>query len=70
METTPTCALPASRAFSDVGDGDKVRMVFPHNTLLLLNHNRKVFFAAGVRLVPKDLADHWWLKANGMVAAQ
>lgn len=65
----PVCAQPASAAFADLPDKDKVRMLFPRGTVLQIDHNQKVFFAAGVRAVPKSLADHWWLAANGATLA-
>lgn len=41
---------------------DTVLMDFPHDVLL----NSDIFFAAGTNPVPRELAGHWYLEANGV----
>lgn len=45
---------------------ETVTMVFPREVLLTVDNSRRIRFPQGTRQVPADLADHPWLKANGV----
>lgn len=45
-----------------------VKMVFPKEVRLTRDDHTIVHFKAGIQKVPESLSDHWWLKANGVVA--
>ena len=50
------------------GDGPTVSMTFPRDVMLTTDEYQRIHFPAGVQKVPKDYADHEWLKANGVKA--
>lgn len=45
---------------------DTVTMVFDLPVKLTLQTNKIVFYPKGVHEVPRELADHWYLKAHGV----
>lgn len=45
---------------------EQIDMVFPKEVRLTRDDHTFVVFRAGVNKVPASLADHWWLKANGV----
>lgn len=46
---------------------EAVAMFFPRPiTLTVAAHHNTVAYPAGIHQVPKELADHWFLRANGV----
>jgi hypothetical protein len=80
MASTPHTTLPERQPFAPADDPrrvtaaqaaegqDTVTMIFPRPVLLSTQDGRRIQFNAGVNEVPKDLADHIWLKHNGVTA--
>lgn len=51
----------------DLLAGPTVTMLFPQKVLLRLDNGAGLLeFHAGVQEVPESLADHWWLRDNGV----
>jgi len=44
---------------------DSVLMEFPNEVLLSKDDGGRVLFGKGINPVPRELADHWYLKAHG-----
>lgn len=44
-----------------------VTMVFPRQVILNTDYGKRVEFSPGVQEVPEHLADHQWLKLNGVL---
>ncbi len=59
--------ISPSEAFK--GAQDTVTAVVPKAFRLRLRDNRLVQFQPGVEEVPKDVMEHWYLKANGVLSA-
>lgn len=47
-------------------DEQMVNMIFPREMVLTDDKHRRVRFPLGLVSVPAHLADHWYLKANGV----
>jgi hypothetical protein len=51
---------------SDLPEDGMVTMVFPHKVILALTNSKRIEFPVGIQQVPASLADHVWLKQNGV----
>lgn len=77
MASNPSTTIPERKPFAPADDPKRVTaaqaaegqetvtMVFPRPVLLSTQDGRRIEFGAGVNEVPKDLANHEWLKLHG-----
>lgn len=61
----PAAAVGPEDALSDPDEGT-VNMIFPKEVMLTDDAHKRVRFPMGLVAVPAHLADHWYLKAQGV----
>lgn len=59
--TTPASLLPTA---------DQVTAVVPHQFRLTIDHHHDVVYEAGTVKMPREHAESWWAKANGVTIAK
>lgn len=57
--------VPVDELVLDKEKNERVIMTVPRSFNLTLQDHRKVLVPAGIASVPMELADHWYVKANG-----
>jgi hypothetical protein len=59
-------AILAGRDAEEAADEETVQMQFDRPVLLTVRAGKTIAFNRGINLVPKRLANHWYLKAHGV----
>ena len=67
LPTSPLTASPAAlAATAKVDVEDLVQVSAPRSFVLTLDDHQPVQVHAGVQMMPRYMAEHWWSKAQGV----
>lgn len=67
LPTSPLAASPAAvAATAKVNTEDLVQVTAPKAYVLTLDDHQPVTVHAGVQMMPRYMAEHWWSKAQGV----